>query len=95
MTWTLVIIIGLKYFGLWFWPNELLVGRVIIFGVRANHQSEVCDEFRLNLSLDDKTSKTSLISSGVLGLCVCLGCCVCVLADENMWPKRGESMIPQ
>ncbi len=72
MTWTLVIITGLKYFRLWFGPNELLllVGWVVIFVIRASHQSELCDESRLSLNLDGKASETSLISPRDLRLYV-------------------------
>ncbi len=48
----------------------MLVGRVVTFSIRANHQLEVCVESRLSLSLDDSASETSLTLPGDLGLCV-------------------------
>ncbi len=78
------IISGIKYFGLWFRSNELLllVGWIVIFGIEVNNQSEVCDEFRTSLGLDDRVSEISLTSSGDLGLlCMCLS-----------KPKRGKSV---
>ncbi len=55
--------------------NELLllVGRIVIFGIKADYQSKVCDKSRLNQGLkdketgyikdmNDKTSDTSLKS---------------------------------
>ncbi len=46
-------------------------GRVVIFGIRASHQPEVCDESRLSLGLDDKASEANLTSPADLGvLCV-------------------------
>ncbi len=49
--WTLIIITELKYFELWFRPNELLllVGRVVTFGIRANNQPKMCSKSRLSL----------------------------------------------
>ncbi len=70
--WILVISTVFKHFGLYFGPNELLliVGRVVTFGIRANHQPEVCDESRLRLGLNNRASETSLTLLDDLGLCV-------------------------
>ncbi len=64
-----------KYFEMYFGPNELLliVGQVVTFGIRANHQPEVCDESRLRLGLDDRASEISLTSPDDLGLCMLIG----------------------
>ncbi len=59
----------------------MLLGRVVSFGIKANHKPEVCDESRLSQGLKDKmtdyvrglnvkASETSLTSPGDLGLCV-------------------------
>ncbi len=42
----------------------------ITFGIKANHQPEVCDESQLSLGLDDRASEISLTSPGDLRLCV-------------------------
>ncbi len=54
--WMLKIINGLKYFGPWFGPNKLLLllGQVVTFGIKTNHQPKVCDESRLSENLKDK-----------------------------------------
>ncbi len=69
---TLIIIIGFKYFEVWCGPNELLllVGRIVIFNIRVSYQPELWDEFRLNLGLSDRVSEINPISSGDLKLCV-------------------------
>ncbi len=72
--------IKFKYFELWFGPNKLLllVDRIIIFGIRISHESEVCDESQLSQSLkdtvidyirnlNDKNSETSLTSPSSRG----------------------------
>ncbi len=54
---------GLNHFGLCCGPNELLllVGRVVIFGIRDNNQPEVYGESRLILSLDDRVDENETV----------------------------------
>ncbi len=70
------------------------MGRVVIFGIGANNQSEVCDKSRLSLSLDNKTSETSLISSGDLGLfgLLCVYVCMCVFGLTRTSGLNGGSL---
>ncbi len=65
-----MIITGYKYFEILFGPNELLllVGRVVIFGIRANYQPKVCDESHMSLDLNGMASETNVISQDDLGL---------------------------
>ncbi len=56
------------------------MGRIVTFGISVNNQSEVCDESRLSLGLDDRASETSPTSSGDLGF----------WADEDVMLKWGS-----
>ncbi len=60
---TLVIITGLKHLRLWFGPNELLllVGRVVIFGIKARHQSKMRGESRLSQGLKDNVTSYVMV----------------------------------
>ncbi len=73
--------IYIQYFSLYYYSR----GMTDKDGIRANNQPEVCSESRPSLGLDDRANETSLTSPCTLGLL-----CVCVLADEDVRPKREE-----
>ncbi len=71
---------------MWCGPNELLLlmSRIVTFGIRANPQSKVSDEFRLSQSLKNKMTDYIKVSHRLV-----------ILADRDVKRKRKKFVTPR